>query len=342
MKEKNKILRTTLTFIVVLAMQITTVFAQDIQWLVEPQFTDMLEYSEGLAGAQKNDKWGFVDKTGKWVINPQFSQVTNFSEGMALVYDENDKPLGYINKKGTFVLKPSFSDLSNFYEGVALAINDQLYNGCSFIDKTGNLIVPLKTEATGFSWLSNFNEGIACAGKYINPNLDDKMTVGIIDKKGKWIIKDLPYTDLLGFSEGLCIAANNTYDENGEITSSIQGAIDRTGKLVIPQQYSELFGFSEGLCAARIDSNNSSNIGFIDKTNKMVIKPQFASSAYFQEGLAPISTLPFDGISPVVGLIDHTGKYVIQPQFQDAYCPTEGIIVVKQNNLWGVIKAPIK
>ena len=43
-------------------------------------------FSEGLAAVMgKNDKYGFIDKTGKFVIQPQFYRVGDFSEGLAAV-----------------------------------------------------------------------------------------------------------------------------------------------------------------------------------------------------------------------------------------------------------------
>ena len=38
-----------------------------------------------LRSRGKNDKYGFIDKTGKFVIQPQFDRVGDFSEGLAAV-----------------------------------------------------------------------------------------------------------------------------------------------------------------------------------------------------------------------------------------------------------------
>jgi hypothetical protein len=42
-------------------------------------------FHDGLAGVQKNDKWGFIDKTGKWVIKPSYRKIDRFSDGVCSV-----------------------------------------------------------------------------------------------------------------------------------------------------------------------------------------------------------------------------------------------------------------
>jgi hypothetical protein len=42
------------------------------------QFDDCRSFSEGLAVVKIEDKWGYIDKTGKIVINPQFDDAGGF------------------------------------------------------------------------------------------------------------------------------------------------------------------------------------------------------------------------------------------------------------------------
>ena len=53
--------------------------------VIEPQFDDAEDFSEGLAQVGKDGKWGFIDKSGKVVIEPQYDYVGDFSEGLAKV-----------------------------------------------------------------------------------------------------------------------------------------------------------------------------------------------------------------------------------------------------------------
>ena len=45
-----------------------------------------------------NERWGYIDKTGKIVINPQFDEAGTFSDGLAVVR-LGDK-FGYIDTSG--------------------------------------------------------------------------------------------------------------------------------------------------------------------------------------------------------------------------------------------------
>jgi hypothetical protein len=74
---------------------------------------DASYFSDGLAAAKKDGKWGYIDKTGKWVIEPQFdNQPWGFRNGLAkITYKEGDsynspERIGYINKKGAYVWEP--------------------------------------------------------------------------------------------------------------------------------------------------------------------------------------------------------------------------------------------
>ena len=79
------------------------------EFVIEPQFDDADDFSEGLAGVRVGDvrgevgwlkkgKYGFIDKTGKFVIEPQFDDVDQFIGGVARV--EKDGEWGYVNKAG--------------------------------------------------------------------------------------------------------------------------------------------------------------------------------------------------------------------------------------------------
>jgi S1-C subfamily serine protease len=86
-----------------------------------PQFEKLRRYSDGLAAAKKNGKWGWIDPSGNWVIAPTFDfpserrspllvegdyrpdvsavlDIGYFRDGLAYVGDS-----GYINKAGEYV-----------------------------------------------------------------------------------------------------------------------------------------------------------------------------------------------------------------------------------------------
>jgi hypothetical protein len=55
---------------------------------------------------EKDNKWGYIDKTGRLIIPFKFDGAGNFSEGLAAV-SIKDKT-GYIDKTGKFVISPRF------------------------------------------------------------------------------------------------------------------------------------------------------------------------------------------------------------------------------------------
>ncbi|MGZ4099837.1 MAG: WG repeat-containing protein [Bacteroidia bacterium] len=87
------------------------------QPLSEFVYDEVKYFSEGLSAVRINDKWGFVDTTGKLVIPCKFDCVFSFRNGLAKIisggksYDEFDErfpnvKMGYINRKGEIVWEP--------------------------------------------------------------------------------------------------------------------------------------------------------------------------------------------------------------------------------------------
>jgi hypothetical protein len=76
-------------------------------WREEPSFQN------GLIEAQKNEKWGFIDETGKSVIPFVFDSyysIGNFHDGLASVYWNNQS--GFIDREGYFIGKGIVKKLS--------------------------------------------------------------------------------------------------------------------------------------------------------------------------------------------------------------------------------------
>src|SRR6185369_12686271 len=112
-------------------------------------------FSEGLVPVEIKGKTGFMDRSGKLVIEPQFEDAEDFSEGLAAVRVHSEETTwcprdesgsrtgfmnkwGYIDKAGKVVIPAELESAAPFSEGLG-AINqcDQGF----FIDKTGKKIV---------------------------------------------------------------------------------------------------------------------------------------------------------------------------------------------------------
>ena len=75
-------------------------------------------FTEGLASASLDGKWGFIDQAGDWVIQPQFGRVGPFFEGLARASTGDDQ-WGFIDQAGNWVIQPKFYWVWTFSEGLA-------------------------------------------------------------------------------------------------------------------------------------------------------------------------------------------------------------------------------
>jgi len=112
------------------------------EWEIEPQYPQVLSFSEGLAAARTagENQWGFLNKQGKWAIAPEFGQKRSayrtyggerfYSAPLDPFSGEYapamvDGELAYINKKGETVKRfPEYSVLRPFHEGLAVLAKD--------------------------------------------------------------------------------------------------------------------------------------------------------------------------------------------------------------------------
>ena len=112
---------------------------------------DVPRFSEGLAAVLLETGYGFIDRTGGTVIEGRYSYAGDFSEGLAWVHTRDDKA-GFIDKTGRFVIGPAdygLSDDSNFSEGLAMV---RMKGGAGYIDRSGRVrIGPKPYNAHRFS-----------------------------------------------------------------------------------------------------------------------------------------------------------------------------------------------
>ena len=110
----------------------------------DPQPFGDISFSEGLAPAWLDGKWGYIDKTGAVVIQPRFASADRFSEGLAFVTHGIDNSTGgYIDKTGAYVIQPRYLYCWAFSGGLALiVVQDQAGVTQGYIDKTGKKVGP--------------------------------------------------------------------------------------------------------------------------------------------------------------------------------------------------------
>jgi hypothetical protein len=139
------------------------------------------DYGEGMLAFRESndDKWGYMDETGKVIIEQQFTGTQPFVDGKTIVNVENNY-YGLIDTHGKFIIKPQYNSLLNLEEhryALGKAPNPEkpyLFQKYALADSSGQIL-------TGFIYngISNFKDGIASA-------FNDELTF-FIDKHGKRI-----------------------------------------------------------------------------------------------------------------------------------------------------------
>ncbi len=140
---------------------------------VEMARSSIYRFSEGLGGICKNNKYGFIDTTGKIIVAPVYDDIRPFSQGLAAVR-HGDK-WGYIDKTGKEVIPLHYHTASSFTaEGLALVGTSPVEAG-----------LPKTEEAMEYE-------------------SEENIYYGYIDKTGKWVINPR-FTSAYDFSEGLAV-----------------------------------------------------------------------------------------------------------------------------------------
>lgn len=166
------------------------------------------DFSEGLAGVRKGEKWGYIDKTGAFKIPEKFDWAGNFSEGLAWVREGEKRKL--ITLTGDYMnLSKNYEEAFPFSGGVAVVIDDE--DNFGMIDRNGKEIVPLEYQA-----LAYFSEGLAAAKK------DGKW--GYINQKGEEVIP-IQFDVVFDFKQGKA-----TVQKDG-----IYFIINKKGQLIVDE-----------------------------------------------------------------------------------------------------------
>lgn len=222
-----------------------------------------VKFENGLVQIRKDNKVGFIDKSGKWVIEPKFDMVLRgFNEaGFAIV--EINRKYGTIDKQGNFIIEPNYLGIGRYSEGTMSATNDEGKEG--LIDKNGNIVIDFK-----FDSIDAFFQDVASFKKFHK--------CGFINVAGDVVIEPR-YHAVWEFRNGLCAF---TLDSDSPF-----GFINKNGEVVIKNKYQNVGSFHEGL--ARFTNDDLE--GYLNTNGEEVIRNVFATADDFKNGLALVTTL---------------------------------------------------
>ena len=94
-------------------------------------YEDARPFADGWAAVKKDSKWGFIDTAGNVQVGFQFDDALSFGQHIAAV--EVDGQWGYVSKYGKIVIDPIFLSAKSFYNGSAPV---QTVDGWRFITLT--------------------------------------------------------------------------------------------------------------------------------------------------------------------------------------------------------------
>lgn len=286
--------------------------------------TKTVNYSTNinLFPIKQDNKWGYIDKTGKVAIAAEFDQASFFSQGLAFVRKNNSIEVinsnaetqfylpdntsyygafsedlavvaingkyGFINKNGEMVIKPQFDQAKSFSEGLA-AVKLGSYYG--FIDKTGKTVINPQ-----FFSVTSFSENLA-AVRFKQSDLHP----AFIDKAGN-VFFYLPNENTGNFLKTAITDVTSQdlgYEKSSYSLSSFKASVTFENQ-----------AFSEDLISVKINNK----YGYINKAGEIVIAPMFDFADAFSEGLARVS------IKGKCAYIDSLGTVIIKTPFNYYSC----------------------
>jgi len=137
-------------------------------------------FNDDRAAFYKNNRCGFVDRTGKVVIEPVYQRENGFFEGFCGV--SNGARYGYINKNGDTLLPIIYGYAGHFRNGYG---NFSIHAECGLIDSTGKEILRVNGDN-----LYYFNDSFINITRTTNPpgHGMGTMKYGVIDIRGKEVL----------------------------------------------------------------------------------------------------------------------------------------------------------
>ena len=284
---KKRLLSLALALVMVLALAAPALAAEvegdpvptwSYTCVVEPQYDGIFaSFSEGLIGAKKDGKWGFIDTEGNVAIPFEYDIAYSFSEGLAIVGQATKNGektyyrLGFIDKENHLTwfeqnaseddFKPIYlpeDDTNNYFFScgyVAFVIYAETgeawgiggYGETRLFGTDGKEKFGGADDNIDFGWepirlpvTENISAGF---GMILNVQTGEKR-VAIGDYDGTEIIdgKELSFMSVATpFNQGLAVAEftswSTTLDDNTDDTVEYFGVVDVNGNLVIPPKY---------------------------------------------------------------------------------------------------------
>ena len=274
------------------------------------EYQHINEFKEALSSVKsKDNKWGFIDRSGKVVIPCEYEDAGNFSEGFAPV--KKDGKWGYISRTGEVKIPFEFDKASDFSEEYAVVSK----NGkAGFIDKNG-------VSPTGFVFHSAkpFRFGVAVAKKGDENHLINKKWETIYVSKSS--ISPFPVGENVLSLRAIVVPSPPLVNNDKVILR--ESDADR----VYPEFKNSLLVFEK-----------NRKFGAIDTDGNIVAPAKFDWVSILKNGYLLVR----EGSKK--GLMNKSGEYIlkIKPEYYDIRVLDSGKIIALEGDTLKIISADLK
>ncbi len=348
--------------------QINTV-AQNYTWVLEPQLEGIKEighFSDGVALFEtKDNKFGYIDTTGKVVISAKYNYGGEFIDGIASVqlgnnygyinkqeewFDEAgdlreglrwisiDGRGGYVDSDGGVFIEPQFSSCYSFSDGIAMVVSEEHKYG--FINKEGEFIITAQYEdavgfSEGYAWVKY--EGnwyvIDKFGESQNNRLSGIQPSMFVE--GVAVVHSLDEKFGYANTEGTMII-DTTLEYAGDFCNGVAiakypgykyGILSRDAKWVGTTYFDSFSGTLKNFALIQVEGK----WGLIDPHGDLAIEPMY-------DYLEDVSYTLFSFLQGgKYGYVDFTGAVLVEPRYDEASRFYDGIAVVRLLDKYGFI-----
>lgn len=155
---------------------------------IEGNYVSVGAFNEGVAPVTKKDEEiSYINKEGKTIFKLPYNYLRagNFSNERAIVMDDCDK-IGFINMKGETVIPPQYDIALPFYNGYAL-VGDE--NDIFYINKSGEKVLPINDANNSQYIMDNLTMWTRLTENELVPYVTSGNMLGIKDLKGNIVLE---------------------------------------------------------------------------------------------------------------------------------------------------------
>lgn len=199
---------------------------RETQKIIKPIYDSISTFTDGLAAADINNKFGYINPKGETMIPFEFDHAETFNEKLAAV--SVDKKHGYINTKGDIVVPIIYDQVEKFNNGYGIIKKGNMEG---LVNTKGDLVIPLQER---YRLERVHSEDMIVV--YEN----EKWKYGAINTKGDLVVDTDCENFLFELTEGLYqidqfMTVTETYKGDNKY-----GLVDRKGKVILPREYDSI------------------------------------------------------------------------------------------------------